>query len=103
MVENLFTSVTTHWLYLNLPIPHQYKYLIDFWLDFGGVYSPTFLFSFKAQSSILIPTITNFILDGLEKSLRRLASLYSSGFTFFEIWFIRYGCDVVILAKETES
>lgn len=119
-IEGFFDNINHEWIRQNLPLPSIHKTILDGWLRSGAIrkinkFEEEFIetISGTPQGSIISPTISNFVLDGLEEHVRQsIAGI--TGKTFrknvykhgrrtkmltFHVKTVRYADDFVVIAN----
>lgn len=119
-IEGFFDNINHDWIRKNLPLPSTHKTILDGWLLSGAIrrvskFEEEFIetASGTPQGSIISPTISNFVLEGLEEHIRQSAgitggkafrkNIYKHGrrtkMLTFHVKTVRYGDDFVVIAS----
>lgn len=119
-IKGFFDNINHDWIRKNLPLPSTHKTILDGWLLSGAIrrvskFEEEFIetASGTPQGSIISPTISNFVLDGLEEHIRQsIAGITGKAFRkniykhgrrtkmlTFHVKTVRYGDDFVVIAS----
>jgi RNA-directed DNA polymerase len=120
-IKGFFDNIHHDWIMNNLPLPRMHKIIMKGWLKSGAIqktskFEEEFIetISGTPQGSIISPTISNFVLNGLEECIQRSISDITGGKAFrkniykngirtkmltLHIKTIRYADDFVVIAN----
>lgn len=120
-IKGFFDNINHDWIRENIPLPSVHKTVLDGWLKSGAIqkvskFEEEFveMVSGTPQGSIISPTISNFVLNGLEEKIRQSMVGITGGKTFrrniykngkrtkmltFHVKTVRYADDFVVMAN----
>jgi RNA-directed DNA polymerase len=118
-IKSFFDDIDHEWLLQNIPLNKTLKYILNNWLTSGVILKEEGKFRYEEtesgtpQGGIISPILANFVLNGLEKTVKDSISSITGGKDFrkniykngkrtkllsFKIKTVRYADDFVIIA-----